>query len=431
LKGPLSKAGVGWLTVGNLVEQGSRLIVSIIVAQLLGPGGRGVVALISVLDEVSSATFTLGIPIAAGFRAKLGLDTDQSLVNASLVSGLLLTPLTLVVGLGVGLLALDGLSEGTKWMGILLIAWTGAVNMPSLVAMNLLQAHRQLGQLAIYRAIFGLTSLVAIAALAVASHLSAPLAVASFLLARLVTAGYGLRATKWPKSLRVHAPLKPLFRYGLKATPGTIGMLLNNKVDQLVIAPFVSIGDLGLYAVAAGTSFAPATFGMSMGASAFATVTHDAARGRAGSAATAIRHGLLVTGLIAAILAAVSPMLVPLVYGSSFRGAIVPTLILLMGSVPWGGQLVATQCANALGKPSYASTSELVGLAVTVLGLFIFVPTYGIVAASIVSSIAYTVRLAVTLLLLRRVGVRHIVPGFDDVAWLGHRLMREVRIAAS
>jgi hypothetical protein len=43
-----------------------------------------------------------------------------------------------------------------------------------------------------------------------------------------------------------------------------------------------------------------------------------------------------------------------------------------------------------------------------------------------VSLITYLARFLVTLMLLRRVGVRHTVPGPDDVVWLWRRAMREV-----
>lgn len=414
------KGGVLTLTVGNGGAQAARLLISILIAQLLGPAGRGAVALISVIDAMSTALFTAGLPIAAGFHAKLKLDSDSALINAAFRSGVLLLPLTVLVGAAIGVFALSALEPGARWLTVMLIAWTGVVNLPGMTAANILQAHRKLRKLAIYRVMFNLVTLMAVVVFAVTGELTVAWVAVAFAIARIATGLYGLVSTAWP-SPGPSARLGPLFRYGLKAVPGSIGTLLNNRLDQLVIAPMVSLSDLGLYAVAAGTSFPPTALAMSMASGSFATVSHDGHLGREGSAATAIRHGLLVSAIAAAALALVAPLLVPFVYGSAFSGAVVPTVILLGGSVAWGGQLVASQCANALGYPSYASISEVAGLCVTVGGLALFVPEYGIVAAAIVSSAAYVTRLLVTLALLRRSGVSHFVPGPDDAVWLWRR----------
>jgi O-antigen/teichoic acid export membrane protein len=419
-----NKGGVGILTVGNFGAQATRLVISILVAQLLGPAGRGAVALISVLDEVSSAVFTIGIPIAAGFHAKLRLNPDQNLINSGGLIGVFLLPITVGTGMLVGQLALGVLEPIARWITVLLIAWTGIVNLPGMVAMNILQAHRELRKLAVYRVTFGTVTMLVVLAVAVAGELSVAWVAAAFAIGRIATGVYGLSATKWPSYRAPIAKLMPLVRYGITAVPGSVGTLLNNRLDQLLIAPLVSLGDLGLYAVAAGTSFPPTTVAMSMGAGAFATVTNDAQLGRKGSTSTAIRRGILVSAIASAGLAAVSPVLIPILYGPAFKGAVMPTIILLAGSVAWGGQLVACQCANALGHPSFASISESIGLFVTIVGLIIFVPPYGIIGASVVSLVAYITRLLVTLFLLRRVGVRHFVPGWDDVLWLFQRVVR-------
>lgn len=420
------KGGVPTLTVGSTTAVVTRLLTSILVAQILGPAGRGAVALISVVDEASKALFAAGIPIAAGYHAKTGLDSDRALINAALRAGALLLPLTVAVALLVGAWGLGSLEPAARWLTVLLIGWTGVVNLPGLTAANIMQAHRELRHLAIFRSLFTSVTLIVVAFCAVLGDLSIAWVAAAFVLGRIVTGAYGLAATAWP-SLGPSARLRPLVRYGLKALPGSLGAQLNTRLDQLIIAPIVSFGDLGLYAVAAGTSFAPAVLPMSMATSAFATVEKDAHRGRKASAATAIRHGILVSAIAAAGLALITPVLLPLVYGSAFAGAVGPTIILLGGSVAWGGQFVAAQCANALGQPSYSSISEVTGVLVTIVGLVIFVPLYGITGAAIVSLTAYVTRLVVTLVLLRREGVRHVIPGLDDLTWLWRRSTRRLR----
>jgi O-antigen/teichoic acid export membrane protein len=417
--------GVGVLALGNYGSQAARLVLSVVVAQVLGPAGRGAVALISVVDEASSALFTLGVPIAAGFRAKIKADSDQALINASLRIGIVLLPLTAGIAILAGLFALNALDPMARWLTVVLIAWTGVVNLPSLATMNILQAHRKLQHLAVYPVIYPVVTLIVVLPFAIGGHLTVGWVAAGFVLGRLLTVLYGLARTAWPSS-GPSAPWKPLLKYGVKALPASAGTLFNNRLDQLIIAPMVSLRDLGFYAVAAGTSFLPTILAMSMGSAAFSIVVHDADLGRRGSAGTAIRRGLLVSALSAAALGVVVPVLIPVLYGADFKSAVIPTEILLAGSIPWGGQLVARQCANALGRPSNASVGEAVGFCAMIVGLLIAAPIFGIVGAAVVSLIAYVARFMVTLVLLRRGGVRHIVPGTDDVVWLWRRAEREL-----
>jgi O-antigen/teichoic acid export membrane protein len=422
----LRMTGVAGLTIANYAAQGTRLVFSVVVAQVFGPAGRGAVALMTVLDEASSIALTLGVPPAAGYRAKTGADSDSALMNAALRLGLISFPLVAAIAVAVGVLFLGALEPPVRWITALLIGWTGLVNLPSLTAMNVMQAHRDLATLAVYSVLFGAVTLAVVLVLLLAGHLTIVGVGAALAAGRLVTAIYGAARVAWPK-LKNAAPLRPLLGYGIKALPGTMSMLVNNRLDQLLIAPLVDLHALGLYAVAAGTSFLPTVPANSVASGAFSSITHDGGLGREGKASTAIRRGLLVSSVSALALAAVSPVVVPVIYGAAFRAAIIPTIVLLIGSIPWGGQIVARQCGNALGYPGFGSIGEVTGLVVTVIGLGAAVPLLGILGAAIVSVVAYSVRFGTTMALLRRrAGVRGIVPNVKDVRWLISRSVQAV-----
>jgi O-antigen/teichoic acid export membrane protein len=421
--------GVAVLTAANYAAQGTRLVFSVVIAQVFGPVGRGAVALIAVLDEASSILLTGGVPPAAGYRAKIGASSDSALMSAALRLGLISLPLVLPLAFAIGIFFLGALEPPVRWITVLLIAWTGLVNLPSLTGMNLMQAHRDLTGLAVYNVLFGSVTLAVVLVLLLAGHLTLLGVGIGIAAGRLASSLYAAARVAWPK-LRGAAPLRPLLSYGIRALPGTTSMLVNNRFDQLLIAPLVDLHALGLYAVAAGTSFLPTVPANSVASASFSAITHDSHLGRQAVASTAIRRGLLVSAVVAAGLAALAPLAVPLVYGSDFQGAVLPTILLLVGSVPWGGQIVARQCGNALGYPGFGSVGEVAGLVVTVAGLAAAVPFLGILGAALVSLAAYVVRFGTTMLLLRRnAGVRGVVPGFDDARWLVSRSWQTARSA--
>lgn len=426
---PRRRTGVAALTLANYGAQATRLALSVIVAQVFGPLGRGAVALMTVLDEASSVLLTLGVPPAAGYRAKIGADSDSALLGAAFRLGVLTLPAVVAIALAVDMLFLGALESPVRWITVLLIGWTGLVNLPSLTGMNLMQAHRDLAGLAIWTVLFGAVTLAVVVILLLAGHLTLFGVGIGLAAGRMAAAVYAAARVAWPK-LRHVAPLKPLLSYGIRALPGTTSMLVNNRFDQLLIAPLVDLHSLGLYAVAAGTSFLPTVPANAVASASFSSIAHDGHLGRKAVASTAIRRGLLVSAVVAGALAALSPLVVPLIYGSAFRAAVLPTVVLLVGSVPWGGQLVARQCGNALGYPGFGSIGETTGLVVTVVGLLAVVPFLGILGAALVSLAAYLVRFAVTLVLLRRnAGVRGVVPGLDDVRWLVRKSLQAGRAA--
>jgi O-antigen/teichoic acid export membrane protein len=98
---------------------------------------------------------------------------------------------------------------------------------------------------------------------------------------------------------------------------------------------------------------------------------------------------LVVAGVLAAVLALLAQPLLELVYGDSFRDASEPLLLLLPGAVLFAGSSILAAGVYAAGRPFTATFGQLVGMAVTVVGLFVFLRTGGITAAALVSSASY------------------------------------------
>jgi O-antigen/teichoic acid export membrane protein len=93
---------------------------------------------------------------------------------------------------------------------------------------------------------------------------------------------------------------------------------------------------------------------------------------------------------------ALAPVVLPFVFGKSFRGAVLPAMILLAGgpALALGGLYAAVWKAG--GRPLRAASAEGIGLLMTIVGLVFAIPLFGIRGAAVVSSIAY---MAVALLL--------------------------------
>lgn len=413
------------LVLANYGTQFISLISGPVLARAIGPTGRGAVAVVSVYNEASSRVFNCGLPQAVGFFAKEGLAPPEGLLGAVRRYGVITFPLAVLVGVLVVTGPLSSLSIEARIAAFLLVAMSPVVNTFGTSCSKLLLSRGDLAalrRLTLIPSVLNATLILVAASLGV---LNVPVVLAGTVTTSLVTSAYAWRLshTRIAKSV----PIAGLLAYGVRALPGSLSDLANNRLDQLLIMPFLGLRSLGIYAVAVGVNFVPLQFGTAMAMGTFSRVRRSDAPGRRSPAAASIRRAWIVATIAAAAVACAVPVGLPLLYGERFRDAVGPTLLLLPGTVMYAVHLVTSQCANALGKPQYSSCGQILAVALTGVGLPLVLPRFGLAGAAVVSSFAYTTRLVVTQVLLRRVGVRGTVPGRDDLQSLVRHARRSLR----
>jgi O-antigen/teichoic acid export membrane protein len=108
------------------------------------------------------------------------------------------------------------------------------------------------------------------------------------------------------------------------------------------------------------------------------------------------------------------PVALPLLYGDTFRDAVVPLLILLPGTAALSYSATASQTLMSIGRPGANTIAELVGFSVTIPGLIIAIPIAGIQGAAAVSTTAYITRAVAQTVVLKQAGVGSVRPRFAD-----------------
>ena len=97
--------------------------------------------------------------------------------------------------------------------------------------------------------------------------------------------------------------------------------------------------------------------------------------------------------MLAIVLAVLARPLLGLVYGDDFRDAAEPAAAdLLPGAVLFAGSSILGAGIYAAGRPFTATVTQVLGMIVTVVGLFVFLRTGGITAAALVSTASYATR---------------------------------------
>jgi O-antigen/teichoic acid export membrane protein len=214
-------------------------------------------------------------------------------------------------------------------------------------------------------------------------------------LALFVLALLGLRMRERSVGcVRGAVPTGRLFRYGLAVYASGIFYMLNQQLDQLLLSLWVPPQELGQYALAASLSGIMLLAPTAMGPVVFSHLARSGFEGgrRHALRAIALCGALLLLGGV--LITLLAPLLVRLAYGAAFAPAGRVLRVLAPAAALLGLGNLLSDVLRGSGKPLVPTYAMLMGLLVTIPGLLIAVPRWGIWGAAWVSLIAYGVMLA-------------------------------------
>ena len=363
-------------------------------ARLLGVEGRGELAAIQITPFFIASVAQLGLPEAlVYFSAK-----DKTSSGRYYTSALALIAVSsLVFGL-IGYFALprilarqtpEVISAAQGYLLFLLPLWT-LVGM----AQNLLRGR---GELKLWNVLRVLPLFGWLLALIFAWYydLRHSTSVATAFLVQMSIAALVLTvviARKVPGSFVPDPSRVPsMMRYGLPAMASTAPQLLNLRLDQMLMAGLLSPQSLGLYIVAVAWSSMVSPVLQGLGSVLFPRVAALPTPAEKMAAFTqGSRLGVLVAIVLSLSLMAITPFLLPLLFGAAFGPAIPSTLILVAAAVIAGVNLILEEGLRGLGHPVVVMRAELFGLLVTVVSLILLLKPLGIMGAALASIIGYS-----------------------------------------
>jgi O-antigen/teichoic acid export membrane protein len=185
----------------------------------------------------------------------------------------------------------------------------------------------------------------------------------------------------------------------------------------------VSSRQLGLYALAVTI----ATGSGSLISSTASALYPRVAAGDAEIAARSCRVTLLIVVVSSAAIAAVSPWIVPFIWGSRFSEAVPMLVVLLAASAVYVPAQVLGSALTAAGNPSPAATAQTVALIVTIPALILLLPSTGGLGAAWISFGGYAIAFVIT----TRAARNHFSFGYSqfliaspaDLRWLWGRII--------
>lgn len=364
-----------------------------LVAHIGGPDGKGV---LYILQLISAG---LGLPIlhfCLGSAAVFFLGQDRGFSRGQVASCMFIPSLILGSVPWIGLVVMwpwlhtyltQSISSACLWTAVLsipLIVLTFNVSVFSLGQQNI----RDYNVLGSAPAVLFTVFLIAILS---AHSTSVGWLVAAWALSISLPAIYALQ-----KILR-HANgvllpdvgcLRASFKFGWRSHLGGVTQQLQHRAPVLMVGYFLPISQLGIYSLAIGLAellwYIPNAISTVLLPHVASGTDEEATRGTPAFC----RITMAVTGALGVVLGITTAILVPWLL-PAFRGSLIPFFILLPGITLASVFKVLSSDFNGRGFPLKTFSPAFVTLIAEVICGIILIPKFGLVAAALVTTIAY------------------------------------------
>lgn len=403
----------------EIVTTALGAVSGILLARLLAPEGRGELAALMLWPGMLLTLGGLGIPHTIAYFTGSHSQNSGSIFGTAFAlagvqtaviisAGYLVIPLALrnqygdVIPLSLIYLVTVPMSLAA---GISLGVLQGALDMRGFNALRVMQSSLHLG---------GVATLWLVRAANL--HWVVGLYVGNLFVAACVGIGLAWRKVGyragWDSDLA-----KQMVSYGIKTQISNMAQSLNLRLDQLIMSLFLAPGSLGLYVVAVTFSKLLNPISHAIGIIILPAVARSNRVQVTHQLGILFRSNLLILLLLGGVLIITLPLLLPLLVGKAYSEAVVPAQVLAIGAVFLGMNDVLSEALRGLNRPGVPTVAQIISLVLTIILLYLLLPTMGVLGAALTSVIAYAATFAFQFRVLQRsvhLGWKDMVPNGRD-----------------
>lgn len=179
--------------------------------------------------------------------------------------------------------------------------------------------------------------------------------------------------------------------FGLKSYLQNLVGHLNYRLDVYMLAFFLPPAQVAFYAIATSVAelawYIPNSVGMVL----FPKLSTETGNRIHELTAEATRHTVLITGLTSIAILGVGWWLIPLVYGSAYSPATTPLFILMPGILAMAIYKVLTRNFTSRDRQQVSILAAGLALILNVILNFYFIPRFGMIGSATASLLSYTV----------------------------------------
>lgn len=376
-------------SLGSLLVYACGFATGPVLARLLGPAGRGEIAAVLIPAAVLGAFLPLGLPTAAAYWVGEEEPEGRLLSTVTMAGVILGVPVCVILWFLLPAYYSDFSPTSLLWARVMLafIPFSSGV----LCALEI--RRRRCADITwnIFRSAPIVIPALLVLLLAAFGRLTVTSALSTYFIANVAPVLYFIsRVQSAPLRRPSWTSLRLLMPYAWSSLGLTAVITVTARLDQLVMVTLVAPEQLGLYVVAVSVSslINPLSAGLSLAL--FSHLRDEKAVSRNQDRFRRSLNLTVVLSVAAALIIGLpAPMLLRIVLGAPFQEAGTALRLLLPGAVAVSIFYLLTTKLYAEGRPGEATRAGIFGFVVTVLGVGVVVPNYGIEGAAAVTSVAY------------------------------------------
>lgn len=197
--------------------------------------------------------------------------------------------------------------------------------------------------------------------------------------------------------------VKDTFIFGIKSQIGLILNFVDRRLDMFIINIFLNPTFVGYYAIAVALAELPWHISAAVGTVLFPEVADMKKTEAMRFVSMASRNSLFITSLAGVLLLISGGVLIKLLFGPQFLLSLFPLRILIPGVIALGLNRVLCGGFSGLGKPEYGTYTVICSSIITVVLDLILIPRMGINGAALASTIAYITSAIVGIIIFQRI----------------------------
>jgi len=196
---------------------------------------------------------------------------------------------------------------------------------------------------------------------------------------------------------------KESFQYGVKAQVANLMQFLNYRLDIFLVNYFVNPAAVGIYSVAVSLaeSFWRVANSVATVLFPYSSMVQDEIQ-LSKFTAKACRIGFLITLLLILFIMPFVSLLIRSLFGESFITADKPFLILLPGILFYTVTSIVSSYFAGRGKPGLNAIISSIAFIITILFDILLIPGWGILGASVATSLSYVISMVATVIFFNR-----------------------------
>ncbi len=399
----LLAASVKLNVVGTGASASIGFVTSVLLARLLGPSDRGVLAVMLSVSALTLFIGGIGVPWAMVYYAN-NRDARALFGNSLLHAGVLAAVVVPAAWLLHNQLA-HAFTHGQSGLTWVLAAALVPITFLNWTTHSQMQGMLLFGRYNVFRVISKMTEALCIVALLGALNLGVAAGLIAAMISSAVMIGGSLKPILSYGPPRLDRTLlRTTLRYGSRVQIGSIFEEAIARVDILILQLFKPLAQVGYYVVAQVIAELVLLLTLSFQPSVMSLMTHyEGDPHQATTSADAVRHHAILATFATVANAGLGTVIILFAYGAQYSSAVVPMLVLLPGIWFLGTAGVIRSDLSGRGHPGLASKLAGVATIVTLIADFALIPPLGVIGAAIASVIAYTTYGITSLIALRRV----------------------------